>query len=263
MTNLFAENNDTKNQDQGLGDVKFDDLVGEDKRYKNSDELAKSKIHGDATITALKTQLEELANDLRERETVEKMLEKLNANQEPNKPPVGNTAAEGEDEGRDESSAQNKDKTSLSKDDIEQLLNQREQEKEYKRNLDFASQEVVKNLGSEEAGYELITNKARELGMTREELQDVAKQRPKAFLTLVGLTSEEMQEAPSTPASQQRSMQTYVQKKGKGFKYPDGFDPDSVAETRRNNRQLYMSPGYQKQLLKIRIEEELHKRKTN
>lgn len=58
-------------------EVSFENLVGDGKKYRDPDALAKAKIHADSHISNLEKELQELRTDLQARLTVEEMLERV------------------------------------------------------------------------------------------------------------------------------------------------------------------------------------------
>lgn len=62
-------------------EASFETLVGEGKKYRDPDALAKAKVHADSHISNLEKELQELRTDLQARLTVEEMLERVERSQ--------------------------------------------------------------------------------------------------------------------------------------------------------------------------------------
>lgn len=181
MDDLFNEDS----VDQTV-DVKLEDLVGEDKKFKSVEDLARGKAEADSFIERLKRENEELRKDLGTRLSLEEFMTKMDEKK----------SKQGEDQGN-----QSLDNRSVEPDskfdpaDLEKLLDEKLTAAERKRqedaNLQAVQQKLVSTWG-DNAGLEL-KRKASELGMATKELEAFAKTNPAAFFRLVGIDAQRQQ----------------------------------------------------------------------
>lgn len=161
-------------------------LVGEDKKFKDVEALAKGKVEADAFIATLQNQISILADELKnanlsaERKTaLENLMSTLtNTTKNPSETKPGNQPQES-----------NNQQTGLSHDDVVKLLEARETAEAQKRNLQSAYAPVRKLYG--EKTDEVLNAKAKELGMSREALDNLAKTSPAAFVNVVGVNTRD------------------------------------------------------------------------
>jgi len=185
---LFSDlNDDSTNLDPTKQYV--EELVGEGKKFKTVEDLARGKLESDRFIEQLKSETEGLRNDLRTRMTLEELLTTMNS--EKTTPPVGTEATPllG-DEGHGF-----KDTASLKSEDIEALINRRLQEVERTRiestNLETVKKQLQVAFGSE---YSLkLKQVADDMGLTPEYLTQMAKTTPAVLLKLVGVETSSTQ----------------------------------------------------------------------
>lgn len=162
-------------------------LVGEGKKFKDLEALAVGKVEADAFIATLQNQINVLAEELKNanisaerKSTLENLMSSLtNTTKPPSETKPGNQPQE----------KGNQSPSGLSHDDVVKLLNAREQEAAQTRNLEAAYAPVRKLYG--EKTDEVLNAKAKELGMSREALDNLAKTAPQAFVNVVGVNSRD------------------------------------------------------------------------
>lgn len=171
---VFDENTD-------ITEVTVEALVGEGKKFKTPDDLARGKIEADRVITARERELAELREELAKRTTLEELYEKIQ-----NKsitPPVNNNS--------NVSTEQKPAAVTLSDEDlarrIEELADKRTREQKIQENVELVSERLIQEFGSEEKANEVVKQKAKELGVSVAFLQDVAANSPKALFAQLGL----------------------------------------------------------------------------
>lgn len=156
---------------------KFEDFVGEGKKYKSNDDVAKALIEKDRFIERLKTEAEEARQVLSTRPLVDRSqeildrIEALKVEPVTERPVVTPTPERTEVKG-------------LSLDDIERVLNEREQKKIAQGNID-----KVKAALSEKYGDQWRTqlkSTAEKLNVNASFLENTAAQSPEAFFRLIG-----------------------------------------------------------------------------
>jgi hypothetical protein len=173
----------------------FEELVGEGKKFKTPEELARGKAEADAFIERLKREQEALRQELNTKLSMEEYVDRLRTSSQPNNsrsdPPLNEpNGGEGGDNG----------KTQLKPEDIEALIEQKVTARERAR-IQQQNQETVKQKLIESFGNDYISKlkeAASTLGLTPEDMDAMAKDRPKAFLKLVGADNAQPQSKPNT-----------------------------------------------------------------
>lgn len=176
---LFSDDNTgiTENTDRDYAA----ELVGEGKKFKDIQALARAKAESDAFIERLKAENAEMRASLRGEAKLDEFFDKLKNIQ--NHSGNGSTSNTMSDEPATQKNSNNESKPALSVDDVNALLEQREQKRQEALNLEFAKTKLREAFGAN-AGSVLKT-KAGELGMTEDQLDAMARTQPKAFLRLV------------------------------------------------------------------------------
>lgn len=188
MTDLFSS---TTNGDAPVVDPSknyLEELVGEGKKFKSQEDLARAKLESDAFIARLQGELQGIRTELNTRLTVEQMMDKITAAKEAtNSNTNGNQPVVNGDSGA--KSLTEEDLTALVEDRISKIEKARIQES----NLNQVRQVLTEKFGADFPSH--LKQTAATLGVGEEFLNNLAKEQPKAFLALVG------QEAPkvSTP----------------------------------------------------------------
>jgi len=179
MTDLF------KNADTGADplDISGDEnpvelLVGEGKKFKSVEDLARGKLESDNFIKRLldeqKTLRDELLAAKRLEEIVDKLSQKTNSTP-PNDP--NHTNHNGEDD---------KGKQTVDFDElVERALSKKEQERRQLSNIDEVQRTLTEAWGP--AFAQKLVAEAAALGMSKEEVNSLAASNPKALYRLVGL----------------------------------------------------------------------------
>lgn len=164
----------------------LEEYVGEGKKFKDPEELAKGKAHSDAFIYRLQKETEELRKELNTRIKLEEFMDRMNSQNTSGANQAIQTAGTGNQTDGTASSA-------TSPDDIEKLIEQRlaqrEAEKTQKQNIEVARAKLQETFGSNyQAELEARTNS---LGLTKEFVANLAKTQPKALFALLGLDGQQ------------------------------------------------------------------------
>lgn len=169
----------------------FERLVGDGKKFKDTEALAKGKEEADAHIARLESELAEIRQDFNDR-ALEDYL-RFKADREVAKAVPETPAVSGIDP-----NAQN---NGLDAESIRKLINEtltQEQTKAVRdANVRTVQNELVKVWGP--AYVATLRDKATELGLGEDFLNDVAAKSPKAFLSLVGASPKEASRNVVTP----------------------------------------------------------------
>lgn len=204
----------TEPETPGIDQTKnyLQDLVGEGKKFKDSEALAKGKLESDQFIERLKAEQAELRKELDTRIKYEEFLAKLETAEKPSGtpgiqtpsepvvPPVVNTNTE-----EDLSTK------------VDAIVAKREALQKQAANLDQVKQELIKKFGPNYA--QTIAGQAKVLGLSQKELDGMAAQSPKAFLKLFGAEDKKIETF--NPPKTQVNAQTFTPASGeqKTMKY--------------------------------------------
>lgn len=171
-----------------------EELLGEGKRYKTASELARGKVEADLFIKKLTDELAELRANLKGEEKLQALMDKLTAAQTSQ---TGNTTSSVNQTNESAPSVAN----ALSLEDVQKLLEERERKSAEAANLRLATQKVQEVYGAN-AGL-VVEEKAASLGMTKAQLEALAKSNPTAFLKIV-----DAEKAPSSVSAPRTSVNT-------------------------------------------------------
>lgn len=210
--------------------------------WSNPEVLAKGKLEADTYIQQLETQLTQMREDLGKQDYAAKLLDQLqNKAADPTtaKPvmPNKNNDIGGTSEGNTNPSLSEEDLKSL----VEQTLTAREKDSVVKQNLSFVDAELEKSFGTNAKAT--VQNKAKELGISIERMQEIAAESPNAFFSLIG--------------EPKKSFNPMVQ----GSVRTEGVNMQTSAERnwsyyqnlRKSDRHTYYSPKIQQQLMEDKM----------
>ena len=164
----------------------LEEYVGEGKKFKDPEDLAKGKAHSDAFIYRLQKETEELRKELNTRIKLEEFMDRMNSQNTDGAHQATQTAGTGNQTNGTASNATSPDDIESL---IEQRLAQREAEKTQKQNVEIARSRLVEMFGDNyQAELEARTNS---LGLTKEFVANLAKTQPKALFALLGLEGQQ------------------------------------------------------------------------
>lgn len=234
--NAFLEDQD----DESNNDVILETVVGADKKYKTVNDLARAAIHKDLHIRKIEEENRALREVAAKAKGADEILKALQANQ-PN-PNVqdrdngfANSGADGgnnqgnriptEDEIANKVLAAMEAKTTKTKQD---------------ENFNYVKRELLKNLGAEYPN--LIRQKAEELGLSDEDLNNLARKTPKAFFNLIGISpTQAVPNVSPNPVSRASEATAFNRQGEKTFSYYE--------KMRKSNPRQYYSPQIQNEIL--------------
>lgn len=174
-------------------------LVGEGKKFKDLEAMAKGKLEADTYIETIERKADELAKELEKRLTAEEIADQIRSQQQP---PVSNLNP---NPGEVENSVgnQNETKPNFTTDDIEKLLEKKLEEKSAVSRQQANLAEVNKTLRDKigATANQVLADKAADLGVTVEYLKEQAAISPKAFYNLIGLSQQQTQSTGFNPPS--------------------------------------------------------------
>lgn len=154
------------------------ELVGEDKKYKTPEELAKAAIHKDNFIEQLKRENAEMRDAIAKRSNEEEFLKKLEQVARPKSPESQDPPVERRDE----------QVSAIKPEDIERIIEEREVKRQREANLKVVSERLQELYGADYRSR--VQSQAKALGVGTDFLTDVAAKNPQAFFRLVGLEEQ-------------------------------------------------------------------------
>lgn len=154
-------------------------LVGEGKKFSDPESLARGKWEADRTIEARNAELEQLRAKLDAIEIAERLKSTQNT---PENKPVTPRAEEN----------QPAQPSALSQEDMAKLvrdqLKAERQEETVRANVERVARKLVEMYGDEDKANQIVKQKAVEMDVSVEFLQEVAAKSPKAFFSQLGIS---------------------------------------------------------------------------
>jgi hypothetical protein len=209
----------------------FDSLVGEGKKYKDNDAVAKAIAEKDRFIEQLKAEKAEVLRDLQTRPNADRSQEILDRLSELAKPAPSIV---------DTTSQERVEYKGLTEDDVFKLLARREAQSRADANLDKVKAELTSKYGDK---YSQVLHSLQDkLGVDQKFLDDLAARSPTAFSSMLKNIDPSPQSVFTPPASSK----------------PEAFQPSASGPKKRSeylrlkaeNYSLYNSPAVQNQMYK-------------
>jgi hypothetical protein len=220
--NLLDQEDETETE-LDIQDPKFDDLVGEGKRYKDPDILARSVVEKDRHISRVEAENRAMREELAAKVKMEDFMDRMNT--------ITTRPAEKEDTKPQVTEGQDIDAV------LDQKLKQFEARQQLQKNLDFVRTELERQMGK---GYkQRLRAFAENLGLDDTFVNTMAAERPQAFLKMVGAVKEESLITPPTGSSRPQTSA------GSGVRNKKYYD-----DLRKKDSTRYFSVGVQQQMWK-------------
>lgn len=170
MTDVF-------NNDSAPSDV-LSTLVGEYKKFKDVESLAKGKAEADAFIASLQAENQKLRGELDPQFNAKEELAKLRAELEANRAnPSGGTP-----KGPVTPEPLTVDRIAAI---VNETITKAEQNRTAQQNVSEANAAVIKQFGTQEAAGTAVQAKAAELGLSLDDLRRIAEKSPSAFQKII------------------------------------------------------------------------------
>jgi len=231
------DNNNTPADPNPITENFLDNLVGEGKKFLDPEALAKGKYEADVHVTNLERQLAELRTDLDQGTKITELMELVREQHKP--APVVDPNASPVVPGDTSSGQMTEDEL---KSLIEQHVSERDKQTSVTKNITDAEKALEDKYG--ESAVRVITSRAAELGMTVDQMKELAGTSPKVFSRLVGL-DDRASFSGTFLGETQRS-------EGATLKSADTRNFAFYQEMRKKNRAHYYSPKVQMQMMKDR-----------
>lgn len=208
--------------------VKLEDFVGEGKKYKSTDDVAKAIVEKDTFIQRLQNENAEMRKTMTSADKTQEILDRLET--------LKTATAEHQPEPQ---VVERVEHIGITNEDVEKLLEQRERRQQAVRNVETVKAELIKTYGPNYGST--LKSMAEGMGVTPEYLEGIAASSPAAFLRLVAPPKSDGVFTPPV-----------------GTAHATGFTPTAGApkpkshyeKLKQSNRAEYFSPAVQNQMYK-------------
>lgn len=198
MTNLFEQANDQLPIDDSKNYL--EELVGEGKKFQSHEDLARGKYEADQYIEILKKRQDELRADylkLRDENASKAKLEDLIKQMENQRLASSESTQANEDT----------KKPAFDPAELDALMSNKIQQHELQRkesdNLNSVMSKLKEQYGSNYVS--VLQTKTEELGLSKDDVNTLARKSPKAFFNTLGLGQQQQESFSAPPRSAQRN----------------------------------------------------------
>lgn len=212
------------------------ELVGEGKKFKSVDDLARGKIESDRFVEKLKTENAALREALDSDANPDEILRRINS--------LVNAQGGSRSDTTDQTSNQSQMGSQLTEEKVLELLKQQKAQEKAQQNRDRYEASVAKAFGEKTA--EVVAARLDELGMDQTELQSLAQRNPAAALRILGIKESSASGGPSPSVN----TEAFFGEAGKGNGEVQNFQ--YFQKLRRELGERYYEPQVQKQVFEAR-----------
>lgn len=226
-----------------VSDVNAETLVGEGRKYKTTDDLAKAYVNADTYIASSKA--EQAAKDA-EIKVLKDLLEARQQKQEipveeekpssqdalGNEPPVGQHREPNDDKAKDLATQ------------IREQLDSVAEERKFSGNINEVSEKLQDHFGSAQKANEYVNQKAKDLGVSTDWLMDIAGRSTSAFYNTIGFNTSvgQSKSSPNTGSNINTSAFKKTDSGVRNFEYYENI--------RKTDKKLYFSSDFQKNMMR-------------
>jgi hypothetical protein len=210
------------------------DLVGPGKKYADIKALEESRVYADEHISNLEAEMARLRDDLDTRLSYEEFLTQIQSGTQTDRQTQHNQTAP--------PPPQTQTTAIQTPQDIERIVEQREQRKRLETNLETAISKYAEVMGPNHALK--LKQQATELGMSEDQLKQMAAANPKAFFKLTGVEDVRKQDTFQAPP------RTSVNSDALGTGNTQNKEAEKFREIYKRSPSEYWSPAVQNQLHK-------------
>lgn len=222
-----------QNHNPSLDDNKnwYEELVGENKKFKSNEDLAKGKAEADRFIEVLTREKAELRNDylkLREEAATQAKLQDLIDRLEKNPNRNSDDSNIPPEDKRETPSYDPKEVQSL----VQKTILETDKLKKETENFNFVHGKLREQFGN--SVNNVLQERMNTLGLSDEDITSLAKKSPQAFFNTLGIQQQGQNDFQTPPRSSQRS---------------DNFSPNAKKRTlsyyeelKKTNPRMYLDP---------------------
>lgn len=218
-----------------------DKLVGEGKKYKDANELAKAYLHADDHIRTVTQDTASYREELKSmRELLEAQAEaRRNPNNQQNVNPDGNK----EDDTRPAGTPKVEEVDLKTR--IREALQEENEENRAKKNSKLTSDVMIERFGSKEDAVKAIEARAAELEVSPKFIADMAFQSPNAFFSTMGIDTKKPVST-NSPSSSSDVNSEALRKANPGLK-PNTYD--WYQQIRKTDKSKFFSVDVQSRMM--------------
>ena len=243
MSDIFSsattESTTSETQQTQTKESFIDHLVGDGKKFRDIEALARGKLEADKHISEITKTLDELRAELAKQDYAKSLLEQMSKGSETGaEQPTPVTTSSSNTENTTQSAS---DFEAL----VEKVITAKEKSKTASQNISVVGEEMQKQFGDKTADY--LKAKSLELNMSLDRLKEIAAESPTAFFQLIGV--KKMGEKASTSAGV--TTQSTIRSENFNSNSQDR-DFNFYQKMRKENRSLYYSPKIQNTMLQDR-----------
>ena len=243
MSDIFSsattEGTTSETQQTQTKESFIDHLVGDGKKFRDIEALAKGKLEADKHISEITKTLDELRAELSKQDYAKSLLEQMSKGSETGaEQPTPVTTSSSNTENTTQSAS---DFEAL----VEKVITAKEKRKTVSQNISVVGEEMQKQFGDKTADY--LKAKSLELNMSLDRLKEIAAESPTAFFQLIGV--KKMGEKASTSAGV-TTQSTIRSENFNSFSQDRNFD--FYQKMRKENRSMYYSSKVQNTMLQDR-----------
>lgn len=223
----------------------LEELVGEGRKYKDNEALAKSKIHADKTIEVQNRRMDQLREDfLKERQEniakakLQELVDKLTNNKQSltsNETPQVN---------------EDNEKPAIDMDQIKSLMTNQFQEyeagKRQRDNLAQVQNKLVEHYGKNYSNA--LGEQLQNLGMSAKQIDELAKEAPQAAIRMLGLDAKAQQDNFQAPPRSNQRNDSFAPKGAKKRTW------SYYQELRKTNPDMYLDRKIANQMAQDAVE---------
>jgi hypothetical protein len=245
VADIFNNNNTKPEDDQPNGDTihtanettsLLESYVGDGKKYKSPEELAKGYQNADQYINQMQTENEQLRGELDKRLNAEDMVDRIKREHEELQASMK----------AQENTTPQLDEKALS-DLISQTLDQKNTQKVAQDNIQAVDSKMKELFGTDKAS-EILQTKSKELNLSVEYLAEVAAKSPDGFYSLLGIGRDKT----ITPSITASTTNTEAVAKVNSIGAVEADTWNSFESLRRSDPKKYYTPTVQNKLFKAR-----------
>jgi len=225
-------------------DPVFNSMVGEGKKYRTPDDLAKGKTEADLFIEQLKSENAEMRKEVEKSITLEEVLDNMNNAQNLDQGGQANHSP-------DTSKNLGLDEKALVE-IVNSQIKSNENAQKSKRNIDSVIDTLIKREGDGLKANQFVVSKAAEIGSSVEELQKMASENPSMFYRVVGIDPNGLDRNKGVPDSGNSVNTEALSKSITGQAKQGTFQ--WYQELRKTDPKKYFSPQVQNEMFKNRKE---------
>lgn len=222
-------------QDQGVDPNKdyLSEYVGEGRKFRDTKELARAKAEADAHIARVEAENQAFREKLQQTKSIEELMTELDerANR---RPEGGNHTPEPAPAPAESISADDLDRM------LEEKLTKRQKEDRAKQNETWVMQQLTNKFGQNYG--ERVRAVAAELGLSKDDVTNLAREKPKAFLKIVDDNQPQGQRGNFSPPNNRVNTQADGPSGAKNYAY--------YRNLRKEDPKLYQS---------ARVQQEMHR----